>query len=744
MLPFLPVVGRGSSAPLLVGAAPRCSCAATARAADGASPAAHSVAGCCVRRRGRRRRRDPRPLRLLRRPRSLRRVPVRAGRRSSSSRRGRARDGTLLVCLAGFLIVTPFFYSQSLLAGARGAAGAAADRRRAAAAAPVRRAGRGGARRLARRCSARRRGCCCRACRSRRCCSCSSRGSRRRCGGCPPTTRAQDRPVRPDGARARSASCRCPTRSRFASTSTAAPPPPAQRYWRGPVFSRFDGREWTGSGSGRGPAATRAPASRRSPTRSRSSRTTSRGCSRSTCPVAPAAARLRCRRGSSGARSVAMLTRDQQLLARAPVTQPLRYRQRSVLRDSLLGRRGSLARRGDGDEPAAAAAARPQPAHGRVRARAARSASRRRRLHRRGAAHWFRDEPFVYTLAPPLLERDPVDAFLFDTRRGFCEHYASAFVVLLRAAGIPARVVTGYQGGEINPRGGYMIVRQSDAHAWAEALIDGRWRRFDPTAAVAPSRIELGLGGALPAGEPVPLLARLDSDWLKTLQLAWDAINHDWRRNVVGFNHERQRSLWRDWKLDQPAAAGRSPAVVAAVGAGVARHCCWAGSPGGAAGATARACCGRRSAAGSRAPGCRAQPHEGPLAYADARGARAGREFARRVPASSANRTRSCATARCAARARRDRRRDAALSNGCARAHARCCRGRASCSAADADRRAQRDCATAARRGRGRARFSRARSLSSASAWICRTRSRVTPSSPASSSSVATSRPLRP
>ena len=87
--------------------------------------------------------------------------------------------------------------------------------------------------------------------------------------------------------------------------------------------------------------------------------------------------------------------------------------------------------------------------------------------------------------------------------------------MLLRAAGIPARVVTGYQGGEINPTGGYLIVRQSDAHAWAEALIGGKWRRFDPTGAVAPSRIERGLGGALPTSEFVPLLARLDDGWFK-------------------------------------------------------------------------------------------------------------------------------------------------------------------------------------------------------------------------------------
>jgi len=154
------------------------------------------------------------------------------------------------------------------------------------------------------------------------------------------------------------------------------------------------------------------------------------------------------------------------------------------------------------------------------------------------------------SLAAPLLEREPVDQFLFESRRGFCEHYASSFVVLLRAAGIPARVVTGYQGGEINPNGGYMIVRQSDAHAWAEALVGGVWRRYDPTAAVAPSRVERGLASALPAGESLPLFARFDGGWLKDLNLAWDAVNHGWRRHVIDFNYDRQRALWRDWSLD--------------------------------------------------------------------------------------------------------------------------------------------------------------------------------------------------
>src|SRR5262247_1064620 len=117
----------------------------------------------------------------------------------------------------------------------------------------------------------------------------------------------------------------------------------------------------------------------------------------------------------------------------------------------------------------------------------------------------FREQEYVYTMRPPLLAANVVDEFLFATRRGFCEHFAAAFTVVMRAAGIPARVVTGYQGGEFNPYGGYLLVRQSDAHAWSEVWIDGRgWQRVDPTAAVAPERIERGLIDAVAANEPVP------------------------------------------------------------------------------------------------------------------------------------------------------------------------------------------------------------------------------------------------
>jgi hypothetical protein len=142
----------------------------------------------------------------------------------------------------------------------------------------------------------------------------------------------------------------------------------------------------------------------------------------------------------------------------------------------------------------------------RTRALASEWASRPPEEIAAAALAMFRNEDFYYTLRPPLLGANAMDEFLFDSRRGFCEHYASAFVFLMRAAGVPARVVAGYQGGELNPVDGYLVVRQSDAHAWAEIWLAGKgWVRFDPTAAVAPSRIEQGIVAALPAGEPLPM-----------------------------------------------------------------------------------------------------------------------------------------------------------------------------------------------------------------------------------------------
>ena len=167
----------------------------------------------------------------------------------------------------------------------------------------------------------------------------------------------------------------------------------------------------------------------------------------------------------------------------------------------------------------------------------------------------FSDEPFVYTLTPPLMLRDNVDEFLFESRRGFCEAFAASFTILMRAAGIPARVVTGYQGGEINPIGNYLIVRQRDAHAWTEVWLKGQgWVRVDPTAAVAPSRIELGMDAAIPltfgpAGfgiipsEPVQRL------WRK-LRQGWDAVNNRWNLWVLGYGPSRQQQFLAKFGID--------------------------------------------------------------------------------------------------------------------------------------------------------------------------------------------------
>lgn len=157
----------------------------------------------------------------------------------------------------------------------------------------------------------------------------------------------------------------------------------------------------------------------------------------------------------------------------------------------------------------------------------------------------FREQPFVYTLQPPALASNhPVDEFMFRTRRGFCEHYASAFTVMARAAGLPARVVTGYQGGELNPLSDRLVVRQMDAHAWSEVWLEGRgWTRVDPTAAIAPNRIELGLGEALPAGERVPGATLRQLFGLRALSQSWDALNSLWTDWVLGYGPERQLAL---------------------------------------------------------------------------------------------------------------------------------------------------------------------------------------------------------
>ena len=182
----------------------------------------------------------------------------------------------------------------------------------------------------------------------------------------------------------------------------------------------------------------------------------------------------------------------------------------------------------------------------------------------------FTNEQFVYTLEPPRLGRDAVDEFLYGTRAGFCEHYSGAFVFLMRAAGVPARVVTGYQGGVMNPVDGYLTVRQSDAHAWAEVWLPGRgWERVDPTAAVAPERVRRSVAQSLPRPDPFGIAglgALLDlgvgeDGLLAQLRFQWSALNNGWNQWVLNYTPQRQRGLLA--ALQATLADWRTPAGLA-------------------------------------------------------------------------------------------------------------------------------------------------------------------------------------
>lgn len=187
------------------------------------------------------------------------------------------------------------------------------------------------------------------------------------------------------------------------------------------------------------------------------------------------------------------------------------------------------------------------------------------------ALRHFGTENFTYTLTPPALaSADPIDQFLFSTRQGFCEHYSSAFVFLMRAAGIPARVVTGYQGGELNPVGEYLVVRQRDAHAWAEVWLDGfGWLRIDPTSAVAPERIVRSIqvtpgreGAAvqfeLPGGEGLRAI-------VERLRQGWDSVNNGWNQWVLNYTQIEQEQFLKGLGLGIESWKGMVTALAVAL-----------------------------------------------------------------------------------------------------------------------------------------------------------------------------------
>ena len=320
------------------------------------------------------------------------------------------------------------------------------------------------------------------------------------------------------------------------------PPPAAElRYWRGPVLTRFDGRTWRPRPS--------APTLRLPYT-----------------APAEAASTYDITLEASGKPWLFALERpstlpantyvsaDGVMLTRAPVVERQRYRLAAFFAAPNW-------QTGD-DDLLRAALALPSGFNPRTRElgagwRSAAGTDDEEVL--RQAIAFFRGQNLTYTLLPPLLGRDTADEFLFDTRAGFCEHFASAFAIALRSAGVPARVVTGYLGGESNPVDGYMIVRQSDAHAWVEVWMAGGWRRIDPTAISAPRRLAADVAAALPAGDPLPAWLRIQNEWLRDLRWRWEAVANTWNQWLLGYDSERQRDLLR--RLGMPSPDWRSMTV---------------------------------------------------------------------------------------------------------------------------------------------------------------------------------------
>jgi transglutaminase-like putative cysteine protease len=231
---------------------------------------------------------------------------------------------------------------------------------------------------------------------------------------------------------------------------------------------------------------------------------------------------------------------DRELVADNPVTQAREYRVRSTTRYTLASSLGTRERARalqlpEGFDPRTHALAESWRAQGLDHDAIVRAALDL--FHR----------SFTYTLNPPLLGRDSIDDFLFATQKGFCEHYASAFVVLMRAAGVPARVVTGYQGGWWNETGGYLLVRNSDAHAWAETWTPDRgWLRVDPTAAVSPARIELGAAAANDS------TAWSQAAWLRAIRDRFDLVDGLWTQAIIRFDALRQKGMLTSFGVADP------------------------------------------------------------------------------------------------------------------------------------------------------------------------------------------------
>lgn len=311
----------------------------------------------------------------------------------------------------------------------------------------------------------------------------------------------------------------------FRAEFEGALPPPRQRYWRGPVLTDFDGSTWRERQAGsfpEPPYLIQGPVYRYTLTLEPHNRPWLLALDY----AGPGPSKVRY--GS-----------EFNLMALAPVSARQRlslsaYPETQVGREERPGRLQAALRLPEGRNPRTLAAG---------QTLLAKFPEARERLD--AAIALLRNAHLTYTLNPPLLGENSADEFLFESKRGFCEHFASSFVILARAAGLPARVVTGYQGGERNPLDGTLVVRQSDAHAWSEVWLEGAgWLRVDPTATSAPARIDDGISGALPAGESLPVFLG-DSTLMRDLRHRLEAISNGWNQWVLGYNASRQTELLR-------------------------------------------------------------------------------------------------------------------------------------------------------------------------------------------------------
>ncbi len=321
-------------------------------------------------------------------------------------------------------------------------------------------------------------------------------------------------------------------------------PVPGDRYWRGPVLSRFDGRTWRMAPRPPGERPTYTPSGRRFDYRIMLEPHQQFWLPALEYPAGPVEG--------------VHFSHDFQTLTQQPVDKRALFAF-SSFPDAAVGLN---------ENPMVLTLARQLPLQGNPRARAL-AAELKAQTPQQTVGRilgWFAEGGFSYTLQPPALEENGIDSFLFETRMGFCEHFAGAFVFLARAADVPARVVTGYQGGHVNPVNGAISVRQSDAHAWAEVWYAKRgWVRVDPVALVAPTRIDQGLEGALEKG--LPFMLRPEYSWLRQLRYGWEAASTQWNRKIIAYDSKRQHDLMGAFGLDDfsPSKAFGAAAIVIAL-----------------------------------------------------------------------------------------------------------------------------------------------------------------------------------